>query len=213
MTRHTSARALAGVVLLVLALGVALLALGIGDAARQLRETQAYRQRGLAPHTAERAGRVQVVAEQLLGIRAQSELMRAYDDYRFGLSTVIEGTRYPQTQARWNAISTIDRLRPSLTRAPDRAAADLILGVVYAGSATASGPGGSRQTLVRHAVDSFTRAVLEDPGSAAAKQNLELLIAAAADAEARARTRNTGRNDPTGRPTPTPQAQPPGTGY
>jgi len=213
MTRHSSARVLAGVVLLVLALGAALLAHGIDDVARQLREAQAHRQRGFAAHAAEPGGPVQMVAEHLLGIRAQSELMRAYDSYRFGLSNVIEGTRYPQTQARWNAISTIDRLRPSLTRARDRAAADVMLGVVYAGSASASGAAGSRQALMRHAVDSFTRAVLEDPGNAVAKQNLELLIAAAADAEARTRARNTGRNDPKGRPTPRPHAQPAGTGY
>jgi hypothetical protein len=213
MRRHSPGLALAGIVLLVAALAAALLARGVADAASGYRETQARWQSGLAPYPPERPGSVQAAAEHLLGVRAQSELMRAYLDYRVRLADVIEGTQYPQTQARWNAISAIDRLRPSLASRRDRAAADVVLGVVYAASATASGPGQQRQTLVRYAVDALTRAVLTDPANADAKHNLEVILAAAAAAEAESRRRNAGREPQKGKPTPTPHAQPAGTGY
>ena len=206
-------RALAGVVLLALAVGAAVLSNGVADAAHAFRETQARWQRGVAADPPEGAGAAQALGEHLLGVRARSELMRAYLDYRFGVASVIEGTLYPQTQARWNAISTIRRLRPSLTRAEDRAAADVTLGAVYAASATASTPGAQRQTLVRYAVDSLSRAVLEDPANVEAKYDLELLLAGAAQARAEARRRNAGRQDQKGKSTPTPHSEPAGTGY
>jgi hypothetical protein len=206
-------RALAGIALLALAVGAAVLSNGVADAARSFRETQAQWQRGVMAETPGRAGAAQALGERLLGVRARSELMRAYLDYRVGISSVIEGTAYPQTQARWNAISTIRSLRPSLARAQDRAAADVTLGVVYAASAGASAPGQQRQTLVRYAVESFSRAVLEDPANAEAKYDLELLLAAAAQARAQERKRNAGRQERKGNATPTPHSTPAGTGY
>jgi hypothetical protein len=211
--RHSAGRVGAGLLALALAVAAALLARGVAEAARETNGLQAHWQRGLAAQEQEPPGRLQSAAERLLGVRARNELVRAYLDYRQALASVIEGTLYPQTQARWNAISAIGRLRGSLATAQDRSAADTTLGAVYASSATASGPGRQRQGLLRDAIRAFTRAVVEDPDNAKAKHDLEVLLAAAAQAQAAARKRNLGRQDQERRPTPSPHAQPVGTGY
>ena len=45
-------------------------------------------------------------------------MLRTYQAYRAGLADVIEGTAYPQTRARFEAIKELERLRASLAVAP-----------------------------------------------------------------------------------------------
>ena len=188
MTRQSATRAIAGLLLIVLAFGAAVLSRDVDRAGREFRGLQAA-QRSPAGEAPETAGRLQEAAESLLGIRAQSEVMRAYIDYRARLASVIQGTVYPQTQARWNAITTLGRLRPSLGSAHDRAAVDVALGLVLASSAAASGPTTQRQALQRNAIAAFRRGVLEDPANVQAKYDLEVLLAGLAAAEAERETR------------------------
>jgi hypothetical protein len=205
--RNAVLRGVAGVVLLALALGVLLLARGVSDAASS---AEAWRH-GTPPAAVAAPGRLQTAGERLLGIEARSDLQRAYTAYRVGLADVIPGTTYPQTQARWNALRTVGRLRASLPEG-DRAAADLLLGRVYAETAAAAGPTTQRQTLRDDAIAALRRAALEDPAGAEPKHDLEVLLAAAGAARAR-RDRSSGRTPSNGRPAASPHAESAGSGY
>jgi hypothetical protein len=213
MSRRLATRAATGVILIALACGAAVLSRGVDEAAREFQSIQADWQRGLVTPAPAPPGGVQEVAESLLGIQARSDVMRAYLEYRIRLASVIQGTLYPQTQARWNAISTIGKLRRSLTTAHDRAAVDVTLGLVLASTAVAAGPTTQREALQRNAVAAFRRGVLEDPANAEAKYDLEALLAGMAAAESRARSTSSGQRGPEGKPTSTPQTQPEGSGY
>jgi hypothetical protein len=171
-------RAAFGGLLLAVAVGLVLLARGTADAAGAFRSHQAVWQRGLEPVTEVPPGRVERLGERVLGIGARSDLLRAYQAYRSGLANVIPGTTYPQTRARFEAIERLDRLRGSLRSAADRAAADVVLGVVLVGAA--DGAGQQRDALRHGAVAAFVRAVAEDPANATAKIDLEALLQAAA---------------------------------
>jgi hypothetical protein len=211
VSRHSPLRALVGIAVLALAVFAALLSRGVAEAAKEFRDEQARWQRGVAAKPAAPVGPMQEIAENLLGIRTRSEVMRAYLDYRSSLAATVEGAVFPQTQARWNAIRAISSLRPSLRKA-DRAKVDVVLGVVYARSAAASGP--QRSGLLESAVDAFTRGVLEDPGNADAKHDLELLLASTAQPQPRVRSEGTGRrNNDRGPEAPSPHTQAEGTGY
>jgi hypothetical protein len=201
-----------GVVLVLLACAVAVLSQGVARAGQAFdANTAPWADRATAAPDA--PGVPQATAERLLGIHAGNELMRSYRSYRAGLADVIEGTLYPQTQARWNMIAAVRRLRPGLRSAHDRAAADVTLGVVYAASAVASGPGPQRQALQRNAIATFRRAVLEDPANGDAKVALELLLAAMGGTTRATRGTDNGQDTQQGTPSRTPRARPAGTGY
>lgn len=163
-------------VLLALAAGSVFLARGTADAASAFRALQAEWQRGLEAGPAASPGPAQRAGESVLGIRARSEVLRAYQNYRVGLAEVIEGTAYPQTRARFEVIETLERLRPSLRSGRDRASVDVVLGVVLADAARSAGP--QRETQQRNALEAFARAVREDPANATAKLDLEVLLQA-----------------------------------
>ena len=110
----------------------------------------------------------------MLGIRARSDVLRSYEAYRAGLADVIEGTTYPQTRARFEAIRSLERLRASLRAGSDRASADVMLGVILTGAASSAGP--QRETQLRNALAAFVRAVREDPANETAKLDLEVLL-------------------------------------
>ena len=170
-------------------------------------------------HRAEAPGAAQRLGEVLLGIDGRSDVLRAYQDYRAGLADVIPGTVYPQTQARWEALAALRRLRPSLPTAKDRASADVVMGVIFTAGASSSGK--QRGTQMGYAIQAFQRAVREDPANATAKLDLELELRSELDrdkardrAQARPSTsppsrRRKPQQDPRG-PTP-PRAA--GTGY
>lgn len=168
----------AGALLLVCAAGSVFLFRGTGDAARSFREGQAEWQRGLAPRPASPPGRGQRAGEALLGIGARSDVLRSYRTYRAGMANVIEGTTYPQTRAQFEAIKSLERLRGSLAGNKDRAATDVVLGAILTDAASTAGP--ERKRVQRSAVAAFVRAIREDPGNAAAKLDLEVLLQAAA---------------------------------
>ncbi len=156
-----------------------LLARGTADAAGAFRARQAEWQRGIEPDTRRRhRGRCSGRARPLLGIGARSDVLRAYQNYRAGLADVIEGTTYPQTRARFEAIKTLERLRTSLRSGPDRASVDVVLGVILTDAASSAGP--QRETQQRNALAAFMRAVREDPANATAKLDLEVLLQATA---------------------------------
>jgi hypothetical protein len=209
-------RVVAGLLLLALAIAAAFLAHGVGAAASAFRGTQAEWQRGLAPGPATEPGRARRLGEILLGVDGRSDVLRAYQDYRAGLADVIPGTRYPQTRARYEAVTTLKRLRSTLSRPEDRASADVALGVIFTAGATESGQ--QRAVQTRYALEAFRRAVLEDPANATAKLDLEVLLRSEAErAQARARpSAGVGgnprqrRQDPRG---PTAPAREEGTGY
>jgi hypothetical protein len=170
-----------GLLLLTLAVGTAFIAEGVGRAATAFRHSQATWQRGLAGPPAQAPGPAQRLGEALLGIEGRSDVLRAYQDYRAGLANVIPGTVYPQTQARWEALASLRRLRPSLPRAEDRASVDVVLGVIFtAGSATS---GQQRGMQTRYAIQAFQRAVREDPANTAAKLDLEVVLRSELDKE------------------------------
>ena len=105
------------------------------------RARQAEWQRGLAPATPlGRRGRRSAQARTMLGIGARSDVLRAYQDYRAGLADVIEGTTYPQTRARFEAIRGSRTAAAVARSGPDRASADVVLGVVLADAASSAGP-------------------------------------------------------------------------
>jgi hypothetical protein len=171
-------RAALGMLMLALAVGALILARGTSDAASAFRERQAEWQRGFAPAPAVSPGLVQRAGEALLGIGPRSDVLRTYQDYRAGLADVIPGTTYPQTQARFEAIKRLERLRTSLRSDADRASADIVLGVVLTGSASTAGP--QRATQLENALAAFGRAAREDPANATAKLDLEVLLRATA---------------------------------
>ncbi len=177
MSRHPVLRLGLGLLLLVLALGAVLLARGTADAASAFRAQQAVWQRGLQPTPPGSPGLTRRAGESVLGIRARADVLRTYQAYRAGLADVIEGTAYPQTRARFEAIKELERLRASL-RGSDRAGADVVLGVILADAASSAGP--QRQAQLRNALGVFARAVREDPANATAKLDLEVLLQATA---------------------------------
>jgi hypothetical protein len=215
--RHASPwlRAVVGVLLLALAVGAAFVAHGIGEAADAYRATQAVWQRGLAPAPASAPSTGQRLGENVLGIDGRSDVLSAYQDYRAGLADVIPGTRYPQTKARYEAVTRLQHLRSSLPSAKDRATADVALGVVFTASAAESGE--QRTVQTRYALDAFRRALHEDPDNATAKLDLEVVLRAEAQREERSRAssgiernRRQRQQNPRG---PTAPARSEGTGY
>lgn len=176
MTSHAPLRIALGLALLGLAAGSAFLARSTEDAARAFRGQEAAWQRGLEPAAAAPPGLAQRAGEAVLGVRARSDVLRAYRNYRAGLADVIPGTAYPQTRARFEAIETLERLRASLRDGPDRASADVVLGVILTDAASSAGP--QRDTQLRKALAAFVRAVREDPANTTAKLDLEVLLEA-----------------------------------
>ena len=177
MKRRSWLLALAGVLALALGVVTATLARGTADAATGFRERQAVWQRTQPPQQAQRPGLAVRAGEGLLGIRARSEVLRSYQDYRAGLADVIPGTTYPQARARFEAVQRLLRLRSSLGAA-DRASADIVLGVVLADGA--AGAGQQRQKQLELALAAFERAARGDPANATAKLDLEVLLRATA---------------------------------
>ena len=178
MSRQPGLRFGLGLLLLTLALGSVLLARGTADAASAFRAQQAVWQRGLQPAPPGSPGSARRAGESVLGIRARADVLRAYQAYRAGLADVIEGTAYPQTRARFEAIKELERLRASLRGGSDRAAVDVVLGVILTDAASSAGP--QRQAQLRDALAVFARAVREDPANATAKLDLEVLLGATA---------------------------------
>jgi hypothetical protein len=205
-----------GIVLLVLAVCAAFLAGGVGEAANAFRHSEASWQRGLRPTPPAAPRKAQRAGEVLLGIDGRSDVLRAYENYRAGLANVIPGTVFPQTQARWDALEQLRRLRSSLTTDEDRASADVVLGVIFVASAGTAGQ--QRGTQTKYALDAFRRAVLEDPANDSAKLDLELVLSAEqnrsqARAEARARASANRRRQRQQDPRGPIRAAPTGTGY
>jgi hypothetical protein len=214
MRSHRHGRAAAGIALILAGVAAALLARGAGEASRAFGAEQAHWQRPSVVAPSAPAGPLERAVAALLGTRARTEIMRAYSAYRRALADVVPGAVYPQTQARFDLIRVVTRLRPSLG-ARDGSRADVVLGSVYAASAAAAGP--RRLGLLRDATAALRRAVLEDPANAEAKADLERLLTAAASRRAQRdrRSRSTsggGRKDRRGRPG-SPHAEQPGTGY
>jgi hypothetical protein len=210
MRRRAPLRALAGIVLLVAAVGLAALSTGVARAWRAF-DDAAARRTVSAPRAVAEPGMLQSAGERLLGIRARAQLQRADARYRAGLADVIPGTTFPQTRARWSAAAAIGRLRPGLDDPRDRAAADTLLGHVLAGSALAAGPGNQRRNMRDDAVAAFVRAVRADPANAGAKHALELLLREASDADAQ--PRGDAGHQASQKPTATPRAEQEGSGY
>lgn len=217
MRSHVRVRIAVGLLLLALGVGLAFVSQGVAEADSAFRHVQAEWQRGLAVEPAASPGPAQRAGEVLLGIRARSELLRAYQDYSAGLANVIQGTVFPQTQARWEAIGRVRSLRSSLATDEDRASADVLLGVIFATGV--STPGQQRAVQTNDAIDAFRRAVLEDPANATAKLDLEVMLRSELDrdrasAQARASSspsrRRQRQQDPRG---PTIPSQVEGSGY
>jgi hypothetical protein len=207
LSRRQLWEALAGGLLLLLALGAALLSRGVADAAAQFRHQQAAWEQGLAPHDPETTGLAGALAADLLGIRARSRVVAAYVDYRRDL-WYAGGTLFRQTEARSQAIDRIGSLRTSLASAADRSRVDVTLCVLSAANAAASGS--QRQHLLGSAVGFCRDAVVEDPANAEAKHDLELLLEQATKAqEAQARSREGGarRSKLQDKPAATPHTQ------
>ena len=178
MSRRPALRISLGLLLLALAAGSMVVVRGIADAASGFRSHQAEWQRGLEPAPARAPGPAQRTGEIMLGIGARSDVLRVYQNYQAGLADVIEGTTYPQTRARFEAIKALERLRTSLHGGPDRASADVVLGVILTDAASSAGP--QREALQKNALLAFVRAVREDPSNATAKHDLEVLLQATA---------------------------------
>jgi hypothetical protein len=210
-------RVAGGLALLALALILAFAFRGVGEARASFGQLQAEWQRGLRPTAAAPPGRAQRLGEALLGVRARSDLLRAYRDFEAGIGNVIPGTVYPQTSARFDAITRFRDLRAALTSDRDRASADIVLGAIFA--AGISTPGEQHAVQTSDAIDSFTRAVLEDPTNATAKLDLEIELRSELDKQkASSQARATGspsrrrqrQQDPRG---PSIQTQTQGEGY
>jgi hypothetical protein len=217
VTRGVWLRVTTGVLLLALAVTLAFVSHGVAEAQTAFRQLQEDWQRGLAEEPATSPGSAQRVGESLLGIRTRSELLREYQAYRAGMADVVPGTEYPQTRARFKAITRLRDLRSLLSSNEDRASADVVLGVLLASGI--STPGEQRAVQTRDAIDSFTRAVLEDPTNATAKLDLEVELRSELDrTKAGALARASGspsrrrqrQQDPRGPTTPT---RVEGTGY
>jgi hypothetical protein len=212
MTVGANTRITAGAALLALAVVTGSLAHGVGQAGDGVGTLQAAWQRGTVPDAPAPVGRLQASGERLLGIAARNDVLRAYARYRAGLAEVIPGTLYPQTQARWDAIAALSRLRENVDDPPDRASVDLVLGRIQAAAAAAAGPTTQRKTLRDNAITSFRHAVREDPSNADAKHDLEVLLAQAGAVETR--TQRSGRAPAAnGKPASSPRSQVEGSGY
>ena len=214
MTRNRSLMVGGGAMLLVCAVGLVFLARGTADAARAFRDQQAEWQRGLAPTGASTPGPGQRAGATILGIAARSEVLRSYQTYRAGLADVIEGTTYPQTRARFEAIKSLERLRGSLESSRDRSATDVVLGAILTDAASRAGS--QRTQVQKSAVAAFVRAIREDPGNAVAKLDLEILLQAAAPTKSRPRPSRPTDRKPRGNENPrnpTAPARAEGTGF
>lgn len=214
MRRRAWLRLVLGVLALLLAVFTATLARGTADAASGFRERQAAWQRSVVPARAREPGPAVRAGEAILGIRARSDVQRAYQDYRAGLADVIPGTTYPQAQARFEAGQRLSRLRNSLGSA-DRASVDVVLGVVLTDGAASAGQQGRQQLAL--ALASFERAARGDPTNATAKLDLEMLLRATArrpkrDASASATPGKKRQQDANPR-NPTAQARGEGNGF
>jgi hypothetical protein len=174
MSSRALAQAALGVLLLALSVAAVVVARGTADAAAAFRHSQAEWQQGVKPLRPASPGPAQRTGETLLGIRARSDVLRAYERYRAGLADVIPGTTYPQTRARFELTQTLRGLRGSLGEGRERAAVDVVLAVVLANGAGAAGP--QRQAQLEGAVATLARAATEDPASAMAKLDLEVLL-------------------------------------
>ena len=197
MTRRRTLQVMLGVLLLACAAGAVFLARGTADAAQAFREQQAEWQRGLVPTPAASPGPAQRAGEAMLGIGTSTAVLRGYRAYRGGLANVIPGTAYPQTRARFEAIKTLERLRTSLRSNRDRAAVDVVLGVILTDAASSAGP--QRKPAQEKALAAFVRAVREDRANATAKLDLEVLLQAAA-------SRTKSRPRPSGSPNRKPRS-------
>lgn len=169
-------RVAAGVALLMAAAVCVVAARGVEIAARGFAETTAAWQRGVAPAEVTQPGVAVRLGERLLAIAARSDVQRAYGRYRLGLGDVIEGTVYPQTQARFRAVEALRALRPSLA-AEDRARVDVAIGAILAEGAKTAGS--QRTVQLERAAASFRRALDADPGNHDAKVDLEILLRSA----------------------------------
>jgi hypothetical protein len=174
VSRRSLARAALGALLLALAAGAVVAARGTAAAEVSFRHSQADWQQGVLPTPPASPGLAQRTGETLLGIRARSDVLRAYERYRAGLADVIPGTTDPQTRARYELIQALRGLRGSLASARDRAGVDVVLAVVLADSAGAAGP--QQQAQLASAVATLARAATEDPAGATAKLDLEVLL-------------------------------------
>ena len=214
MSRRALVRAAAGVLLLALAVAAVAVARGTADAATAFRDSQAVWQQGTVPVPVRSPGLTQRIGETLLGIRVRSDVLRAYERYRAGLADVIPGTTYPQTRARFEAIETLRGLRASVGGERDRAAVDVFLGVVLAGSASGTGP--QRQAQLDSALAAITRAAAEDPSNATAKLDLEVLLRAQSPSKAsssRSGSATKQRQPPESARNPTAPARAEGNGF
>lgn len=178
MSSRAGQRVAVGIALLVLASLVAVVSRGVGTAERRFGEAAAEWQRGLAPGAVSEPGVATRMGERLLGISGRADVQRAYDRYRLGLGDVIEGTVYPQTQARFRVVETLRSLRSALS-AEDRARVDVAIGAILAEGAKNAGT--QRAAQLDRAAESFRRALDTDPGNEDAKVDLEVLLRSARD--------------------------------
>jgi hypothetical protein len=151
---------------------------GVGSAQDDYRDAAAPWQRGLAPTEVREPGTAARLGEHLLGIAARADVQRAYGRYQLGLGDVIEGTVYPQTQARYRAVLALRSLRSSLDPR-DRARVDVAIGAILADGAKTAGT--QRATQLARAADSFRRALDSDPENDDAKVDLEVLLRSVPD--------------------------------
>ena len=205
--RHPWRRVAAGIVLLGLAALCMLAFRGVGVAEQTFESGGATWQRGLLPGPVSEPGFVARLGEQLLGVDERADVRRAYERYRLGLSDVIEGTVYPQTQARFRAVESLRALRPSLG-SEDRAKVDVAIGAILAEGARNAGT--QRAVQLERAAEAFRRALRSDPANPDAKANLEVLLRAEKErASARSRPSSTSgpqqrnQQDPKGPVAPT----------
>jgi hypothetical protein len=214
MTRQVAFRLVLGIMLLALAAGALTLARGTADAAALFKQGQADWQRGVVPAAPPSPGPAQRAGEELLGIAARADALRAYATYRAGLADVIPGTTYPQARAQFDAIKRLSQLRPSLGRA-DRATVDTALGVVLAAGAAYAGQ--QREGELAKALAAFRQAAHENPDDETAKLDLEVLLRATAQ-RPKTQARATGSPNKRKQGNNTPRSSPavrrtPGTGF
>jgi hypothetical protein len=208
VSRRQSVEALAGLLLLLLALAAGLLSRGMADAASDFRAQQAAWEQGLAPHAPAASDMFERVAERLLGIRARSQVQAAYVDYRQKLWFESASTLFRQAEARSNSIDRISALRDGLESAKDRSRVDVTLCVLSALNASASV--NQRRYLLGRAVDFCREALRQDSANAEAKVDLELLLDRMKQAQGtKARSQNSGSRNkrPKDRPAATPHTQ------
>jgi hypothetical protein len=178
MSSGARKRVAAGVALLIFAALCAVIFRGVGSAEDDFRDSAAPWQRGLAPPEVTEPGAAARFGEHLLGIAARADVQRAYGRYQLGLGDVIEGTVYPQTQARYRTVQALRSLRSSLAR-QDRARVDVAIGAILAEGAKTAGT--QRATQLDRAASSFRRALDTDPENDEAKVDLEVLLRSVRD--------------------------------